>query len=249
MSLIRKSAIRFGNLIPQRWKRSLKWELSIPDAGASLELLRRRGFQPRRALDIGAYHGTWSRMCKDIWPNLRICMFEAQPEKAPGLQALTRSLSGLELRMALLSDLPDQEVAFHLAESGSSSLTMLSNPDAPTTRLRTQTLSQLVKGTEFERPDFIKVDVQGAELQVLDGGQDVLAAAQVVMLEVSVIEEYVQGPLFADVIAYMADRGLLVHDICTIFRHTPSRAMNEVDVIFARRDSVLNASRRPASQD
>ena len=53
--------------------------------------------------------------------------------------------------------------------------------------------------------------------------------------EVALIEQYVGGPLFADVVGYMAQRGLFVHDICTIFRNTPDQSMNEADVIFARR--------------
>ena len=231
MPLIRTAAIKLGNSIPRRWKSALKWQLMIPDAGASLALLRRRGFQPLHVLDIGAYQGSWTRMCKDVWPDARICMVEPQPERAPGLEALARSMTGVELKRALLSDVPQQNAVFHLAETGSSSMVLLSNPDAPKIMLQTQTLSSLVAGTNFARPDFIKVDVQGAELKVLDGGQEVLAAAQVVMLELSLIEEYVQGPLFAEVVAYMAARDLLVHDICTIFRNTPSQAMNEVDVI------------------
>lgn len=235
MSLLRSAAVRFGNSIPPQWKRKLKWQLMIPDTGASLELLKRKGFQPSHVLDIGAYVGSWTRMCKDIWPQANICMFEPQPEKKPLLNALTRSLPGLTLRSALLSDVAGSVVDFHLAETGSSALDLIAKPHAPTVRLVTQTLSAAVAGTPFARPQMIKVDVQGAELKVLNGGQDVLAAAQVVVLEVALIEQYVGGPLFADVVGYMAERGLFVHDICTIFRNTPDQSMNEADVIFARR--------------
>jgi FkbM family methyltransferase len=234
MSLLRSAAIKFGNAIPLEWKRKLKWQLMIPDTGASLELLKRKGFQPDYVLDIGAYVGAWTRMCKGIWPQANICMFEPQPQKRPLLEQLTRSLPGLTLRSALLSDAPGQQIDFHLAETGSSALNLLAKPDAPTVRLVTQTLSSALAGTPFAKPDMIKVDVQGAELSVLNGGQDVLAAAQVVVLEVALIEQYAGGPLFADVIGYMAQRGLFVHDICTIFRNTPDQSMNEADVIFAR---------------
>lgn len=237
MSLLRSAAIKFGNTIPPQWKRRLKWQLMIPDTGASLELLRKQGFRPDYVLDIGAYVGNWTRMCKDIWPEANVCMFEPQPNKKPLLEALTHSLPGVTLRTALLSDVPGQQVDFHLAETGSSALSLMAKPDAPTIRLGTQTLSSAVAGTSFAKPQMIKVDVQGAELKVLSGGEDVLAAAQVVVLEVALLEQYVGGPLFADVIAYMAQRGLFVHDICTIFRNTPDQSMNEADVIFARREA------------
>jgi FkbM family methyltransferase len=240
MSTIRRAAVALGNTIPRRWKRALKWQLMIPDAGASLELLKRKGFVPRYVLDIGSYVGTWTEMCKEIWPSAQVCMFEPQPQKRPGLERLAQSMPGIMLRTELLGDSSGREVAFHLAETGSSTLELLTGPtDVGTIMLHTQTLSSVLAGTPFARPDLVKVDVQGAELQVLDGGQDVLQAAEVVMLEVSLIEEYRGSPLFADVVAYMAQKGFLVHDICTIFRNTPDQSMNEADVIFVRKGSSL----------
>ncbi len=243
MSFIRSAAVALGNSIPRRWKRALKWQLMIPDAGASLELLKRRGFRPRRALDIGGYVGAWTRTCKDIWPETEICTVEAQPDKAQELEAMARLLPGVQVRRALLSDSAGRDEQFNLAESGSSMMTLLSNRDAPSIRLQTQTLAKLVAGTPFEKPDLIKVDVQGAELKVLDGGPLVLAHAEVVILEISLIEEYSGAPLFADVVAYMHARGFRAQDICTIFRNTASQVMNEADVIFVKQGSHLIATR------
>lgn len=240
MSILRSAAVTFGNAIPPRWKRALKWRLMIPDAGASLELIRQKGFSPKVVLDIGGFVGAWTRMCREVWPQAAVCMFEPQPDKRAVLESLVRSMPGVTLRSELLGREAGQEVEFHLAESGSSSLSLLAKPHSPSIRLVTQTLSRAVAGTVFAKPDLIKVDVQGAELDVLDGGPEVLAAAEVVMLEVALVEEYAGGPLFADVVSYMAQRGFLVHDICTIFRNTASQSMNEADVIFVRCGSPLN---------
>jgi hypothetical protein len=147
-------------------------------------------------------------------------------------------MPGVTLCPELLSDVAGEEVPFRLVETGSSTMGLRSKPDAPTIMLHTQTLANAVQGTPFAMPDMIKVDVQGAELKVLNGGQAVLAAANVVMLEVSLIQEYIGGPLFAEVISYMAERGLMVHDICTIFRNTCNQAMNEADIIFVRTGAV-----------
>jgi FkbM family methyltransferase len=239
MSLLRATAIKFGNSIPIGWKSRLKWQLMIPDTRASLNLLRQKGFSPKHVLDIGGFIGDWTRMCKGVWPESNVCMFEPQPSKKARLEAICRELPGVSLKTALLGNREGEEVVFHLAESGSSTLDLLSKPSTENIVLRTSTLTSAVKNTPFAKPDLIKVDVQGAELRVLDGGQDVLAAAQVVMLEVSLVEEYVGSPLFAEVVAYMSERGFLVHDICTVWRNTVSGSMNEADVIFARKNSPL----------
>jgi FkbM family methyltransferase len=243
MPVLRSAAVTIANSIPKRWKRGLKWQLMIPDMGASLALMARKGFSPSHVLDIGAYVGNWTRMCKDIWPGAKVCMFEPQEDKRPGLEGLMRELPGVELRTTLLGDRPDERVTFYKAESGSSTYMLKSQPGLRPIELPSTTLERAVEGTPFARPDLIKVDVQGAELRVLSGGPDVLAAAEMVILEVALVEEYSGAPLFAEVIDFMARRGLVVHDVCTIWRNTNSESMNEADVIFVRESSPLRDHR------
>lgn len=57
------------------------------------------------------------------------------------------------------------------------------------------------------KPDVIKIDVQGAELDVLRGAHDALRHALVVELEVEFLEMYAAQPLAWDVHAFMAARG------------------------------------------
>ena len=52
------------------------------------------------------------------------------------------------------------------------------------------------------KPEFIKLDVQGYELAVLDGGQRVLKSAEVVLMEVNLLEILEGAPLFHDVVSY-----------------------------------------------
>jgi FkbM family methyltransferase len=243
MSIIRKAAMNFANALPPTWKRSLKWKLMVPDMGASYELLRHKGFSPKHALDIGAYVGKWSTLCKEVWPQVNICMFEPQQDKQALLNAFVQRHPGSLLKQTVLGDKLDEEVQFYLQESGSSTYDMLSHPDLKPIKLKSTTLANAVQGTPFASPDLIKVDVQGAELKVLLGGEAQLRNAEVVCLEVCLAEEYKNAPLFAEVIAFMADHNLLVHDICTIWRNTNTGSMNEADVIFVRKGSQLTDPR------
>ena len=59
--------------------------------------------------------------------------------------------------------------------------------------------------------DFFKLDVQGAELKVLQGGERVLAGATVVQAEVEFLELYEGQPMFADVDRYLRGRGFVFH--------------------------------------
>jgi FkbM family methyltransferase len=61
--------------------------------------------------------------------------------------------------------------------------------------------------------DYLKVDVQGAELDVLRGGQQLLARVSVCELEVSFLEIYKNQPLFSEVDTYMREQGFVLVDL------------------------------------
>ena len=55
---------------------------------------------------------------------------------------------------------------------------------------------------------------------MLRGGTRTLASADAVVLEASIVEEYKGSPLIHEVIAFMAERGFLLYDVCTVWRNT-----------------------------
>ena len=58
-----------------------------------------------------------------------------------------------------------------------------------------------------ERPELIKLDTQGSELDILKGATETLKTALVVMSEVEFRPFYRDQPLFEDVNAFMRDHG------------------------------------------
>ena len=73
---------------------------------------------------------------------------------------------------------------------------------------------------ELLRPDdrvYLKVDVQGGELDVLRGAERVLAQAPLVEAELSFVPLYEGAPRFDEVIDTSLDRGFGVHSIEPVF--------------------------------
>jgi FkbM family methyltransferase len=69
------------------------------------------------------------------------------------------------------------------------------------------TLDSFLADNPSLRPDFLKLDVQGAELAILQGGELTLERTGLVEVEVEFVEMYKGQPLFHDVAAFMSDRG------------------------------------------
>jgi FkbM family methyltransferase len=61
--------------------------------------------------------------------------------------------------------------------------------------------------------DFMKLDVQGAELMVLQGAQRVLQGVSVILVEVEFVELYERQPLFADVDRHLRSQGFVFHTL------------------------------------
>jgi hypothetical protein len=57
------------------------------------------------------------------------------------------------------------------------------------------------------RPDVIKIDTQGYELEILCGGERTIASAFLIELEVEFNPLYKQQPLFGDLDAHLRSRG------------------------------------------
>jgi len=95
--------------------------------------------------------------------------------------------------------------------------------------------------------DYLKLDVQGSELTVLQGGERVLGGAVALQIEVSFAELYRGQPLFADVDAYLRKQGFWLHlfpglDPVTMnpFR-TGGRQVLWTDVVYTRHPQELDA--------
>jgi FkbM family methyltransferase len=95
-------------------------------------------------------------------------------------------------------------------------------------------IDELCQEKKLNGPYVIKVDVQGAELAVLDGAQRVLKETELAILEVSLFQFYVHGPQLHDIVAYMKMQGFVVYDIFGGHTRPIDGALAQVDMAFVK---------------
>jgi FkbM family methyltransferase len=211
----------------------------------SIENLREAGYTPQTIIDVGANVGDWARTVGVIFPNAAIRMIEAQPELGAHLERAKHDLgSRAHYDIALLGAEPADDVAFYKIGTGSSVFEEATNLDKDVVTLSMGRLDDLGSLQNISGPIFLKLDVQGYELEVLKGGERVLAECEVVLMEVSLLPYNKGAPLMPEVAAFMDARGFTPYDFCGQLRRVSDRALFQIDVIFVRKESALRLHRR-----
>ena len=208
-----------------------------------LRQLSEAGFIPATVIDVGAAMGMFTRTCHSVFPHASYLLIEPLQEYLPSLRQLSR-------------DIPQARFELAVATAGENSTMLNVHPDLLGSSLYRETeegsdvngaprqvhaisLDQWVKAQDEISPYLIKIDVQGAELDVLEGGQAVLANADVVILEVSLFRFFEHGPIFHDVMEYMKARGFVPYDFLGHQYRPIDDALSQIDVVFVKEEGMF----------
>jgi len=77
--------------------------------------------------------------------------------------------------------------------------------------LEVTSLDDFTKKNSMGDIDFVKIDIQGAELDVFKGGEKALKNSLFIVTEVEFIPLYKDQPLFGEVSTYLQSKGLMFH--------------------------------------
>jgi hypothetical protein len=95
-------------------------------------------------------------------------------------------------------------------------------------------LDDILKEKGLDPPDLIKIDVQGAELDVLVGAPQALGAAEAVVLEVSMYKFMQGAPEFYDIVCFMKRHGFVAYDIIPGWNRPLDGALGQTDIVFVK---------------
>ena len=203
------------------------------------------GFRPRGVIDVGANKGAWSRRVSEIFPEADVFMVEGSEERRQDLAA-----TGLDFSINVLAAAPGpvtwyENEKYHTGNSIFKERTKFFAEPGTRAVVRNCTTLDVLLGEEKAgvRFDFLKVDAQGAELDVLRGASALLAGVELVMLELSIIDYNSGAPLAGEVIASMWNLGFGVFDVTEQHRSSTFGSQGsflfQVDMLFIRADSPL----------
>jgi FkbM family methyltransferase len=189
-------------------------------------------FEPKSVLDIGANVGQFYNEIKTIFPDAYYYLIEGNENCKPALDGLN-----VDYSICLLSD-KEKEVDFYLNKNeprctGNSiyrEKTSFYDDDQIIVETKiTKTLSTLLNNQTF---DLIKIDVQGSEIDIINGGLDIIKESKGILLEVSLVEYNQNAPTKDFVYAYMDKLGFIPVELIGNINHPITHELIQQDILF-----------------
>jgi FkbM family methyltransferase len=183
-------------------------------------------------LDIGANVGQFYNEIKNIFPNSYYYLIEGSESCEVVLETLN-----VDYSICLLSD-SEKEVDFYIRKNeprctGNSiyreNTSFYDDDQILIEKKQTKTLSNLLNNQKF---DLIKIDVQGSEIDIINGGLDIIKEAKGILMEVSLMEYNQNAPTKEFVYEYMDNLGFKPVELIGNINHPLTYELIQQDILF-----------------
>jgi hypothetical protein len=128
-------------------------------------------------------------------------------------------------------------------ETGSSVFAETSPYQRTTVQKTARSLDGILATGTHPVANFLKLDVQGYEVEVLKGASRALSQVEAVLMETSLVPINAGCPSFAEVVGFMAAAGFQLFDFCSQVRRTDG-VLWQTDLLFLRRNSSFSPEPR-----
>ena len=187
-------------------------------------------------IDVGANIGQFSALVSYLHPKAVIFAFEPLPE------ACEKFRSGLSNPRTSLTACGIGKISgsrrLHVTTRANSSSFLLPGRnqsrafgvvECNTLEVPIKRLDEVLSSDRLPRPVLLKLDVQGFELDVLEGADALIKAIDYCYLELSYVELYEGQPLAAEVLRYLFSRGF---ELAGVFNQVETRAFGPTQADF-----------------
>lgn len=193
-------------------------------------------------VDVGANVGQFTLLTVALHPNVNVEAFEPLPAPASVFRRLFQGNDRVKLHQVAIGP-SATSAAMNVARRNDSSsllpITARQTESFPgtdkigTEQIKVVTLSSVVSPDAIRAPAFLKLDVQGYELEALRGCRDLLHIFEYVYAELSFVEFYEGQAMAYEVIDFLAQEGFLIDGMYNT-QYDASGKSIQCDCLFKR---------------
>lgn len=196
--------------------------------------MRVRGLGIKTVYDVGACQGRWTQMMKQgVLFDADFFMFEGNPAYGNILNQQNHFV-----HIGILSDPDKTSVDFYNGgDTGDSYYKETTDhyDHRQPVNLPCRTLDSVVEEHNLPLPQFLKIDTQGSELDILSGAKKVMQHSDLIYLECPIIEFNYKAPNISDYLSFMLSHGFCPIDIFEI--HRAEEILLQIDIMFMKAET------------
>jgi FkbM family methyltransferase len=193
-------------------------------------------------IDIGANKGQFALATRYVFQNANIYCFEPLVKPANKLNKLFESDKKVIFFQSAIG--PKEETVKMNVSNRDDSSSLLNIGKNQTTifpgteekykeEIKISPLSYFLSKKDLVKPVFVKIDVQGFELEVLKGSEDLIENFDYIYVECSFIELYEKQALVDEVITFLGNYSFKLKGVYNIFYDKKGVAI-QADFLFKR---------------
>ncbi|MFN5024155.1 MAG: FkbM family methyltransferase [Bacteroidota bacterium] len=207
-----------------------------------IRILKENKFSPNLIIDIGANHGTWSRVWKEHFPQTSFILVEPQSWLKPSFDDL---LDNHTIYLPIGAGSTNGSFTFTINSDRDDSSTFTLSADEALARgykqveIPVKTLNTIVQENGNIIPDIVKIDAEGIDIDVLDGASNLFGKTEIFLVEASINSTFKQTELTA-VINYMDNKGYRVFEITDINRPFSNSVLWLIELAFVRKGGYFD---------
>jgi FkbM family methyltransferase len=208
-------------------------EKSMNTIGSFLQDIQKKGLKIDTVYDTGACVGNWAKQMKNtVLFDSNFFLFEALPDHEEALKE-----TGLPYIIGVLSNPGRESVDFYVGKDTGDSYYKENTghyDERKATTFPCYTLQNIVEENDLPLPNFIKIDTQGSEIDILKGFEKYLEAVDLIYLECPIIQYNLGAPGLQQYLEYMKSKKFIPVDLLQI--HNSENTLLQIDIMFMREE-------------
>ena len=194
-----------------------------------LERLAVSGIPINVIWDVGAFKGEWTKETRKYFPNTQIIMFEPNTQHNEYLNKINAEYHNVILGKV------DGEVTFYSHGGTGDSIypefDETLQPRSEFRKVKSRTIDSIVDTSEhIPAPDFLKLDVQGGEIDVLMGAVKTIKSINVILLECPIVNYNWGSPNIHEYLDFMFVNNFVPFFVTEV--HRLQQIVTQIDIAF-----------------
>lgn len=205
-----------------------------PTLPGLLSKLSRMHLKINSIFDIGAYKGDWSQEVRKAFPKADFYLFEPNSSHNTAIQN-----KGFKVFNLVLGHITGEKVKFYSGGNTGDSYFLEKNPIYldKAKEVSLTSLDDAIEANSLPVPDFLKLDTQGSEYQILMGAQKNLQSMKVVLIELPITQMNIGAAKLSEIVEFMESQNFVPIHLSEI--HVVIDILVQVDIAFLRRDIFI----------